>query len=116
MKSQGISFQTKSGHPVNVNICNFAIFGLIFIKFSPKCRARKLGIYYISLGRFCSILNWEGADIGPQIWPRENPWSTHVKLITKRRCSLKSCAHGNLGHLVSGFPQALEIMENQEYH
>ena len=39
----------------NVNICNFATFGLIFMKFSPNCRA--LGIrnvihYFISFAHF----------------------------------------------------------------
>ena len=29
---------------VNVNICNFAIFGRIFMKFSPKHKAKELGI------------------------------------------------------------------------
>ena len=61
---------------MNVNICNvaiIAIIGPIFMKFSLKCRAKKLGILYIILGRFCSFLNWEGADIWPQIWSRKIP-------------------------------------------
>ena len=34
---------------VNVNICNFAIFGPIFVKFSPNCRANELGMLFIIL-------------------------------------------------------------------
>ena len=45
-------------------ICNFAIFVRIFIKFSPKCRTKKLG-------SFCSFFNWEGANVLPQIRPRK---------------------------------------------
>ena len=40
---------------MNVNICNFAIFGPIFMKFSPNCRAKKLGMLFNILGRFCSF-------------------------------------------------------------
>ena len=36
-------------------ICNFAIFGQIFMKFSPKCRTRKLGMINTILGSFCSF-------------------------------------------------------------
>ena len=52
-------------------ICNFDIFVRIFTKFSPKCRTKKLGMIYTILGRFCSFLNWERADIRPQIRPRK---------------------------------------------
>ena len=38
-------------HGVNVNICNLAIFFRIFMKFSAKCRAKKVGIKYTILGR-----------------------------------------------------------------
>ena len=41
-------------------------FVLIFIKCSPKCRTKKLGMIYTILGSFCSFFNWEGADIRPQ--------------------------------------------------
>ena len=41
------------------------------MKFSPKCRTKKLGIMKTILGGFCSFLNWEGADIQPQIRPRK---------------------------------------------
>ena len=54
-------------------ISKFAIFGPIFINFSPKCRAKKLGIMIHHFGKILSFLNLEGADIGPQIWPREIP-------------------------------------------
>ena len=33
----------------------------------------KLGMIYTTLGSFCSFLNWEGADIRPQIRPRKTP-------------------------------------------
>ena len=36
------------------------------MKFSPKCRTKKLG-------RFYSLLNWEGAVIQPQIRPSKIP-------------------------------------------
>ena len=47
-------------------ICNFIIFDRIFMKFSPKCRTKKLGMIYSILISFCSFLNWEGADIRPR--------------------------------------------------
>ena len=43
------------------------------MKFSPKCRTKKLGMIYTILGSFCSFINWEGADIRPQISPRKIP-------------------------------------------
>ena len=44
---------------------------LFLFRFSPKCRTKKLGMIYTILGMFCSFLNWEGADIRPQISPRK---------------------------------------------
>ena len=41
------------------------------MKFSPKCRTKKLGKIYTTLGIFCSFLNLEGADYLPQIRPRK---------------------------------------------
>ena len=38
---------------VKVNICNFAIFGPIFVKFYPNCRPNELGILFTILGSFC---------------------------------------------------------------
>ena len=38
---------------VNVNICNFAIFGPIFVKFSLNCGANELGMLFTILGNFC---------------------------------------------------------------
>ena len=29
------------------------------MKFSPKCRTKKLGVIYTNLGNFCSFFNWE---------------------------------------------------------
>ena len=49
---------------VNVNFRNFAIFGPIFLKFSP-------GIG--NFEKFFSILDSEEADIGPQNRPRKIP-------------------------------------------
>ena len=43
------------------------------MKFSLKCRAKKVGMIFTILGSLCSFLNWEGADIGPQILPRKIP-------------------------------------------
>ena len=43
------------------------------MKFSPKCRTKKLGMIYTILGSFCSFFNWEGADIRPQIIPGKIP-------------------------------------------
>ena len=37
-------------------ICNFSIFVKIFLKFSPKCRTKKLGIIY-TFGKF--LLHYE---------------------------------------------------------
>ena len=42
------------------------------MKYSPKCRAKNLGMICTIFGRFCSFFNWEGADAGPQI--------THMKV------------------------------------
>ena len=56
-------------------ICNFGIFVPIFMKLSPKCRTKELGMNMVCtiFGSFCSFLNWEGADIWPQIRPRKIP-------------------------------------------
>ena len=43
------------------------------MKFSPKCRTKKLGMVYTIFGSFCSFLNWEGADIRSQIRSRKIP-------------------------------------------
>ena len=43
------------------------------MKFSPNYRTKKLGMIYTILGFFCSFFNWEGADIQPQMRPREIP-------------------------------------------
>ena len=43
------------------------------MKFSPKCRTKKLGMIYTILGSFCSFSNWEGANIRPQIRLRKIP-------------------------------------------
>ena len=45
---------------MNVKNCNFAVFGLIFMKFSPNCRAKELGMLFTIFGSFCSFLDWEG--------------------------------------------------------
>ena len=38
----------------------------LIMKFSPKCRTKKLGMIYTILGSFCPFLNWEGVDIRPK--------------------------------------------------
>ena len=43
------------------------------MKFSPKCRTKKLGMIFTIVGSFCSLFNWEGSDIRPQIRPRKIP-------------------------------------------
>ena len=43
------------------------------MKFSPKCRTKTFGMIYTILGSFCSVLNWEGTIIRPQIRPRKIP-------------------------------------------
>ena len=53
--------------------CNFAIFVRIFMKFSPKCRTKKLGMICTILGSFCSLLNPEGGNIWPKIRPGKIP-------------------------------------------
>ena len=52
---------------VNVNICNFAFFGLIFMKFAPSCRAIELGMLFTSLGSFYLIRIGKGPVFGPKI-------------------------------------------------
>ena len=37
-------------------ICKFGIFVCFFMKFSPKCRTKKLGMIYTILGNFCLFL------------------------------------------------------------
>ena len=53
---------------VNVIICNIAVFGLIFMKFSPKCRAEVLGLLFTFWEVFA--LFWIGM---PQDMPRKIP-------------------------------------------
>ena len=50
-------------------ICNFGIFVWIFMRFSPECRTKKLGMIimiYTILGSFCSFLNGKGPILGPK--------------------------------------------------
>ena len=58
---------------VNVNICNFAIFGPVFRIFFPNCRANELGMLFTILGSFCLFLGRAGANIQPQNRPRKIP-------------------------------------------
>ena len=51
-----------------VSCVNFAVFAQIFTKFSP---IKKFGMIKSILGSFCIFLNWEGANIWPQIRPRK---------------------------------------------
>ena len=43
----------------------------IFMKFSSKCRTKKLGMIYTIFGSFCLFYNWDGANIRPKIRPRK---------------------------------------------
>ena len=65
------------------------LFGFI-MKFSPKCRTKKLGMIYIVniFGSFCSFLSWEGANIQPQIRPRKIPDTVSMSLINKKRITI----------------------------
>ena len=57
---------------VNVNICNFAIFGPIFMKFSSNCiELRDWECYSLFWEVFAHFLDKEGTDIRPQIRPRK---------------------------------------------
>ena len=51
------------------------------MKFSPKCRTKKLGMIYTIFGNCCSFLNREGAIIRPQIWPRKIPGKVTLSSI-----------------------------------
>ena len=57
-------------------ICYFAFFVEIFMKYLQICRTKKLKKKYTILGSFDSFLNWEGANIWPQIRPRKIPGMT----------------------------------------
>ena len=75
-------------------ICNFGIFDQIFMKFSPKCRNKKLGMIYTILGSLCSFLNWEETIIQPQIRPRKIPvhvFSCFVTLKFRARSQQTGC-------------------------
>ena len=58
---------------LNVIICNFAIFGPIFMKFSPICRAKELGMLFTIWKVFALFLVWEGTYIRLQNRPRKIP-------------------------------------------
>ena len=52
---------------MHVNICKFATFGLIFMKFSPNSRAKELGMLFTILGIFTYIF---GLAKGPIFCPK----------------------------------------------
>ena len=60
------------------------------MKFSPKCRTKKLGMICTILGSFCSFLNWEGAAVWPQIRPGKIPGTkilqTHNIVAGAKKC------------------------------
>ena len=59
---------------VNIKLCYFAAYAMIFMKFSPKCRATyEFEILITILGSFCSFLNSKGVYIGPQNRSRKIP-------------------------------------------
>ena len=50
-----------------INVSMKTIFGQVFMKFSPNCTAKELGMLFTTLGSFYLFLDWEGADIRPKI-------------------------------------------------
>ena len=57
-------------------------FDLIFMKFSPKCRTKKLGMI-TPFWEVFALLNWERAIIRPQIRPRKIPVSSLPHCVTE---------------------------------
>ena len=51
------------------------------MKFSQKCRTKKLGMTNTILGSFCSFWNLEGTNVRPQIRPRKIPDLETVSLF-----------------------------------
>ena len=49
------------------------------MKFSPKCKAERLGMIYTILGIFRSFFNWEGTDIQPQIFGVGKSLTSHMQ-------------------------------------
>ena len=47
-------------------MCNFPIFGLIFMKFLPKCKAKELGFKYTIFGSFCFFPIGKGPIFSPR--------------------------------------------------
>ena len=56
-------------------ILTLLFFVRIFMIFLPKCRTKRSGMIYTILESFCLFLNWERADIWPQIMSRKIPES-----------------------------------------
>ena len=68
---------------VNVNICNFAIFGPVFVKFSSNCRANEMGMLFTILGSFCVFfLERAGANIWQQNRPRKIPGLVYSNVLS----------------------------------
>ena len=61
------------------------------MKFSPKCRTKNLGMIYTILVSFWSFLNWEGADIQPQISPRKIPDQDELLISLDVCCPFVLC-------------------------
>ena len=70
------------------------------MKFSPKCRTKKLGMINTVLGSFCSFFNWEGTVIRPQIRPRKILDSYKINLLSRE--SWKKVV--TLSPLYTGYP------------
>ena len=51
------------------------------MKFSPKCRTKKLGMIYTIFGSFCSIRVGGGADIRPEIRLRKIPEMSYLNVL-----------------------------------
>ena len=61
MNENSFTFLCKDSY-----ICNFGIFVRIFIKFSPKCKPKKLGMIYTIWEVFAHLLIGKGQIFGPK--------------------------------------------------
>ena len=60
----------KRFYAMHLYLCYFC---LDFHEILLKCRTKTLGMINTILGSLCLFLNWEGADIQPQIRPWKSP-------------------------------------------
>ena len=62
----------------NFHASETSIFDWIFMKFSSKCRTKKLGMIHSILGSVCSFLNSEGGLFGPKSSDQTNKPIVHI--------------------------------------